>query len=158
MNRAVIIALRVFLVLAVLVVIACQGFVVPIVAAEVVTQFPEVAHLQWPYILLADLVLVCFLPAVLAVWKLLNLVARQETFTPTSLGWVDLIIGCAATATVLALSGAAHLSWLSIGGPPVALVLLGALLLGPGFMLLMLVLRHLLVAATRLRTELSEVI
>lgn len=158
MNRLVIIALRVLLVLATLGLIVIQGLIVPLVAAEVVAQFPEVSHLRWPYILVTDLVLACFLPAGMAVWMLLRLVAHRDTFTPRALGWVDLIIGCATVATVLALSGAGYLNWLGIGGPPVLLVLVGSLLLGPGFILLMLVLRSLLKDATALRTELAEVI
>ncbi|MDO5081988.1 MAG: DUF2975 domain-containing protein [Arachnia propionica] len=158
MPRSVIIALRIVMVLAVLGVIALQGLIVPLAASEVVAEFPEVSQLRWPYLLLTDLVLACFLPAALSVWMLLDLVSRRDTFTPRALGWVDLIIGCAVVATVLALAGALHLTWLGIGGPPVLLVLTGSLLLGPGFILLMLVLRHLLKDATALRTELAEVI
>lgn len=158
MSRFIIVALRVVLLLLVLAVIAVQSLLVPLVASEVVAMYPEVSQLRWPYILITDLVLACFLPAALAVWVLLGFVARRDTFTPQAVGWVNLIIGSATAAMLLALGGALHLAWLGIGGPPVLLVTAGSLLLGPGFILLMLVLRGLLRDATALRSELSEVI
>jgi hypothetical protein len=150
--------LRVALVILLLGTVLAQ-VLVPVVASEVGTKFPEVAYLVVPYSVAGILAIACVQVALLVVWRLLSMVSGGVIFTRGALRWVDVIIACAVVATVLCAGPLIHLLFIvGVGGPLVALALPACLAGGLAFVLLMIVMRGLLVSAIADRTELDEVI
>ena len=131
---------------------------VPVIASEAGTTFPEVAYLVVPYSVAAILFIGCGQVALLVVWRLLSMVGGEVIFTRRALRWVDVITACAAIATVLSAGVLIHLLvFVGVGGPILYYLAAGAAG-GLAFVLLMVVMRGLLVAAIADRTELDEVI
>lgn len=132
---------------------------VPLFASQTGTMFPEVAHLVVPYSVAGIAVIACGQAALIAVWRLLSLVAGVVIFTRRALRWVDLITACSAVATVLTAGTMIHLLFfVRVGGPGVVLGLAATVAGGLAFVLLMVVMRGLLESAIANRTELDEVI
>jgi hypothetical protein len=131
----------------------------PVFASEEGRIFPEVAYLVVPYSLAGILFIGCGQVALLAVWRLLSLVAGGVIFTRGALRWVDVIAACASVATVLTTGVLIHmLSFVPGGGGPTIYFLAACIAGGLAFVLLMVVMRGLLVSAIADRTELDEVI
>jgi len=131
----------------------------PIYAANVGRWASEVEHLVIPYSVAAILFIACGQVALIAIWRLLSLVTGGVIFTARALRFVDLITGSGVVALVLAAGVLVHLSFGIPGGPGptifyVAAIVIAALI----FVLLMVVMRSLLVAAVADRTELDGVI
>ncbi|MGO3482494.1 MAG: DUF2975 domain-containing protein [Cellulosimicrobium funkei] len=138
---------------------ALSMFLAPLLAAEVGAQYPEVRSLVVPYSVLAVLALLAVEVALVAVWRLLGLAARDEVFDPRALRSVTVVIGCVVTVAILAATVFGHLTFVAqLGGPLVLLGLLGSLVGGGALALLVVVLRALLRAATADRRELAAVI
>jgi hypothetical protein len=134
-------------------------FLVPVQATMVGTRYPEVEYLVVPYSLAAILFIVCVQVALLVVWRLLSLVDGGVIFTRRAVRWVDVIIGCAAVATVLSIGVLVHmLRFVPGGGGPMGLYVSACIVGGLAFVLLMVVMRGLLLSAIADRTELDEVI
>jgi hypothetical protein len=132
---------------------------VPVAAAQVGATTPEVAYLVAPYSMAAILFIACAQVALLVVWRLLSLVDGGVIFTRRALRWADVIITCAAVATVLSAAVLIHmLMFVPGGGGPMIYFMVaciaGVLALG----LLMVVMQGLLESAIADRTELDEVI
>ena len=131
----------------------------PVYASEVGTRFPEVAYLVVPYSVAAILFIGCGQVALLVVWRLLSLVDDGVIFTRRAVRWVDVIMACAAVATVLTAGVLIHvLGFVPGGGGPMIYYLAVCIAGGLAFMLLMIVMRGLLESAIADRTELDEVI
>ncbi len=132
---------------------------VPLYASQVGTTFPEVAYLVVPYSVAAILFIACGQVALLVVWRLLSMVGGGVIFTRRALRWVDVIIACAAVATVLSAGVLIHmLRFVPGGGGPMGVYLVACVVAGLAFVLLMVVMRGLLESAIADRTELDEVI
>ena len=150
--------LRVALVVLLLGTVVVQ-VLLPVVASEVGTSFPEVGYLVVPYSVAAILFIGCGQVALLVVWRLLSLVDGRVIFTRPALRWVDVITACAAVATVLSAGVTIHMLGFVPGGGGPMIYYLGACIAGGlAFVLLMVVMRGLLESAIAARTELDEVI
>lgn len=159
MNAPAITTLRTLLVLIGAGGLVAQIVLVPLFAAETAALYPEVGHLQVPYTVAAISVIACGQVALVAIWMLLSLVARGEIFRDAALRWVEVIIGAATVATAVAVGTGIHLVFIaSTGGPAAFFGLCAALIAGPAFILLMVVMRGRLVEATALQSELAEVV
>lgn len=136
-----------------------QIVVIPLLAAEMAMEYSEVAALQIPYTVASISVIACMQVALAAIWMLLSMVARSEIFRDAALRWVEVVIGASAVATLITVGTGFHLVFIAGTGGPLALLALGAALIsGPAFVLLMVVMRGLLVEATALRSEMAEVV
>ena len=132
---------------------------VPVYASQVGTTFPEVDYLVVPYSVAAILFIGCGQVALLVVWRLLSLVDGGVIFTRRAVRWVDVIIACAAVATVLNAGVLIHmLAFVPGGGGPMIFCLAASIAGGLTFVLLMVVMRGLLLSAIADRAELDEVI
>lgn len=132
---------------------------VPVYASQVGTTFPEVAYLVVPYSVAAILFIACGQVALLVVWRLLSLVDGGIIFTRRAVRWVDVIIVCAAVATVLTAVVLTHmLGFVPGGGGPMIYYLAACIAGGLAFVFLMVVMRGLLLSAVADRAELDEVI
>ena len=128
-------------------------------ASQAGTTFPEVAHLVVPYSVAAILFIGCGQVALLVVLRLLLLVDGGVIFTRRAVRWVDVILACAAVATVLSAGVLIHmLGFVPGGGGPMIYYLAACVAGGLAFVLLMVVMRGLLESAIADRTELDEVI
>jgi hypothetical protein len=159
MNAASLNTLRILLLLVAAGGLVAQIVVIPVFAAEMATLYPEFAVLQGPYTVAAISVIACVQVMLAAIWMLLSMVARSEIFRDAALRWVEVIIGAAVVATAVTVGTGVHVVFIaSTGGPAAFLGLCAALVAGPAFVLLMLVMRGLLVEATTLRSEMAEVV
>ena len=128
-------------------------------ASQAGTTFPEVAHLVVPYSVAAILFIGCGQVALLVVLRLLLLVDGGVIFTRRAVRWVDVILACAAVATVLSAGVLIHmLGFVPGGGGPMIYYLAACVAGGLAFVLLMVVMRGLLESAIANRTELDETI
>jgi hypothetical protein len=158
MNKLASRLLRVALVVLLLGTVLAQ-VLVPAIASTTGTTFPEVEYLVVPYSVAAILFIGCGQVALLVVWRLLSLVDSGVIFTRRALRWVDVIIACAAVATVLSAGVMIHmLGFVPGGGGPMIWYLAACIAGGLAFVLLMVVMRGLLESAIADRTELDEVI
>ncbi len=158
MNKLAIRLLRVALVVLLLGSVLVQ-VLVPMLASEVGTSLAEVAYLVVPYSVAAILFVGCGQVTLIVVWRLLSLVDSGVIFTRRAVRWVDIIVACATVATVLSAGVLAHmLSFVPGGGGPMVLFVAVSIAGGLVFVLLMVVMRGLLVAAVADRSELDEVI
>ena len=129
----------------------------PVYASDVGARIPEVAYLVGPYSVAAILFIGCGQVALLVIWRLLALVDGGAIFTPSAVRWVDVIIACASVATVLTAAVLLHmLRFVPGGGGPMIYYLAACVAGGLAFVLLMIVMRGLLLAAVADRTGLDE--
>ncbi|KAB7788465.1 DUF2975 domain-containing protein [Bifidobacterium cebidarum] len=166
MNRWVLYGLKAIVVLIWLGCIWGQVIVVPIFSEAVANTYPSQTPLHWLYLILGELFLVCVEIAFIGVWRLFSLSGSGSVFTAKALPCVNLIIGCASIGTAItaiALGTFAVSAWhdATMQGMDyfsIAAVLGATLVAEIGFILLMLVMRGLLRAATDQSDELEQVI
>ncbi|KAB8295397.1 DUF2975 domain-containing protein [Bifidobacterium avesanii] len=143
-----------------------QLVAVPALSEAMAGLYPSQTPMRWPYVVMGALLLLCVEVAFVGVWRLLSLSGSGAVFTAKALPCVNLIIGCAAAATVLT---AAVLGAFAATAPgdatmqamdywSVVTVLGVGAVAGVGFTLLMVVMRGLLRAATDQSDELGQVI
>lgn len=132
---------------------------VPAYASEVGTRFAEVAYLVVPYSVAAILFVGCGQVALVAVWRLLSLVDGGVIFTRRAVRWFDVIMACAAVATVLSAVVLIHmLGFVPGGGGPMIYYLAACVTGAVACVLLIIVMRGVLLSAVADRAEHNEVI
>ncbi|HWJ84928.1 MAG TPA: DUF2975 domain-containing protein [Cellulomonas sp.] len=165
MSRWTILALRGVLVLLLAGLLVVQVLLLPLLGVDIAHEHPELTTLRWSFVVLGILGVLTVEVAVVCVWRLLTLVRRDAVFSAAAFRDVDVIIGAALAATLVAVA----LSFALAPGetvPPGAVLLVVTGGVGTaGIALLVLVMRALLVkavaldtTATTLRAELDEVI
>ena len=157
-HPAVILVLKSLMALLLAFAAAIQIWLLPAIAAEFAADAPEFTYLHWPYLIVCELLMVGFDVALIAIWRLLSLVASSSVFSDAAFRWVGLIIGCIGFDTVLVIGLLAHNLIVSLGPPILAIALLTLTVVGVALTLLMVVMRGLLTAATAQREELEAVI
>lgn len=165
MSRWTTLALRGVLVLLLAGLLVVQVLLLPLLGVDIAHEHPELTTLRWSVVVLGILGVLTVEVAVVCVWRLLTLVRRDAVFSAAAFRDVDVIIGAALAATLVAVA----LSFALAPGetvPPGAVLLVVTGGVGTaGIALLVLVMRALLVkavaldtTATTLRAELDEVI
>ena len=149
--------LRVFLALTFAFLVAAQVAILPGLFRNMALEFPDLAGLRWPILVVSVLVLVCVEVVIVCTWKLLTMVKDDRIFSDASMGWVDAIVWAMVAAWLLLLGFLIYLVIRS-SGPGLQLVLLLVQLGGLVLVWLMLVMRALLRQATALRTDMDAVI
>ena len=158
MNRAVILALRVLIVVLLVGMLFGQLRFLPVVVANDLREngAGEVAVL---YPALGIALIACAEAVLIAVWALLSMVRKDAIFSERAFRWVDVIVVAGVAATALTLFFLLHWNWIAPEVPPGILGIVTGVVLGfATFVLLMLVMRGLLRKATALRSELDEVV
>lgn len=158
MQRTAILALKGLLLALLLTLVACQVYIVPNFAGVTAAIYPDVAYLEIPGIITAVLFLCCVQIALLCVWRLLSLVAKDTIFSQRSYIYVDTILVLIVIATAVALAALFGLVALQIGTGSTQLICLLGVVLGAGSALLVVVLRGLITKAAELQQDLSEVV
>lgn len=163
MDRFFVFALRAAVVAAALAGLFAQAVVIPGMAADEAALFPPYEPLVVPYVTVAIIGVACVQVALAATWVLLGMLRRDALFSSRAFRWVDVIIGSAVVATLLAAGVTVHIAVADIPGDNMQVVsALGAAFLttgaGAAFVMLVVLMRGLLRKATDLKTEMSEVV
>ena len=133
--------------------------VLPAIAGEIVAEDSSFAPLHVPYMAAAIAAIACGEAVIVAVWQLLGLAERGAVFSGQALRWVDVATIALTTAFALTLTVTIHASSTPNVGPITVLLLLAGIAVAEATVILLLVvLRSLLVAATADRDELAAVI
>lgn len=160
--------LRLVIVFMFLGILIAQVWVLPDMSRSLGDQYAEVAHVRTPALVTSIIMLAAAQLVLVCVWRLVTMARRGAVFSRAAFRWVDVIIGAAVAACVLALGLLLWLTGQTVETgmqPGVALVLFGCAVLGAGVALVVGVLRSLLASAVglkgearTLRAELDEVI
>jgi hypothetical protein len=150
-------ALRVFLVVLFAVLVLFQVMSLPGQFRYMAQQNPEMAYLRWPATAVTVFWVLCVEVVIVCTWQLLTRVKDDRIFTAPSLAWVNGIVW-AVVAGWVSLVGVLLYVGLNADDPGLPLLLflltVGVTVLG----LLLVVMRALLRQATRLRSDLEDVI
>ena len=155
--RLAVVPLRAFMVALFALLVLLQVMSLPGQFAHMAKESPEDAHLRWPLLTVAVLVLLCVQVVIVCTWKLLGMVMDDRIFSERSLVWVDVIVGAVAAAWALMVGLLLFVGVQADDPGPVVLLTL-VVLCGAVLGLLLLVMRALLQQATRLRTDMEAVI
>src|SRR3954463_443820 len=156
-EKHVVAALRVFLLVLFAVLVLFQVMSLPGQFRHMAKENPEMAYLRWPATAVTVFWVLCVEVVIVCTWQLLTRVRDDRIFTAPSLTWVNGIVWAVVAAWVT-LVGVLLYVGLHAHDPGLPLVLflltVGVTVLG----LLMVVMRALLRQATRLRSDLEDVI
>lgn len=155
--RLAVVPLRLFLAALFALLVLLQVMSLPGQFAHMAKESPEDAHLRWPMLAVAVLVLVCVQVVIVCTWKLLGMVLDDRIFSERSLVWVDGIVAAIGAGWALMVGVLLFVGFRADDPGPVILLTL-VVLCGAVLGLLMLVMRALLLQATRLRTDMEAVI
>jgi hypothetical protein len=125
--------------------------------AHMAKESPDSAYLQWPLTAITIFWVLCVQVVVVATWKLLTLVKKDQIFSEASMKWVNAIVWAIAAGWVVLLAVFLYVGFHADDpGMPILLflMLVGVAVVG----LLMIVMRALLRQATTLRTDMQAVI
>jgi hypothetical protein len=154
----VVIPLRACLVVLFAVLVVFQTLSFPGQFAAMAQESPQFAPLRWPMTALVAFWLLCAEVVIVATWALLSRVRADRIFTPSSLVWVDVIVGAIVAAWVVLVGVVVWVASVADEQGPVTLLLSAPVLVLAVIGLLMIVMRALLRAATTLRTDMDAVI
>ncbi|TFC86659.1 DUF2975 domain-containing protein [Cryobacterium sinapicolor] len=158
MHKATIVSLKALIVAMIVLLLACQLFMVPGVARQSAEIYADLRYLQTPGIIVAVLFLLCVQVVLLCVWRLLSMVRTSVIFSDDAFVWVDVILGAIVLSTLLIAVSMATLASANVASPSVMLLCALGVVVGAGLALLILVLRGLLRNARQLQQDLSEVV
>lgn len=158
MQRSTIVVLKALIAVLLLLLVACQIFVIPAVAAQSAWRYHEIAYLQVPGIVIGILFLACVQVVLVCVWRLLSLVREDSIFSESAFPDVDVSLGAVAAATLLVVVTLITLTASGVMTPSITLLCVLGIVVGAGLSLLIVVLRGLLRKASQLEHDLSEVV
>jgi len=156
-NRLAVIALRIVLVAAFLLLVLFQVMSLPGQFAHMAAENPERAWLQWPLTIFAILEVACVQVVIVSTWKLLTMVKRDQIFSRRAFAWVDAIMWAIAAAWAM-LAVFSAIVVLNADDPGLPILLILTLVAGAAVGLVVVVLRALLRQAADLRSDLEAVI
>lgn len=165
MGRLMVVALRAVLAMTLAGSVFVQVVMVPLMAIDLEEADPDVAHLQVPFAVIMILIIATAQVTLVCVWRLVTMVRRGTLFSHAAFRYVDVMIGAAAAAALLAFALAVVLAPGDAVPPGMVLLVCGGSVVAAGIGLIVLVLRTLLAQAIsreteahELRAELDEVI
>lgn len=133
MNSQQVLPLRIATCVLALGALDAQIFVIPRAASSYADEYPEVAHLAAPYAAACIVAVVGIQMALLAGWKILSIAKREESFTGSVLGWVNVMAASLVFTAAVLVGVFAHASFVeNIGGPAMLFGLLASVALGTG--------------------------
>lgn len=158
MHQSLIVALKTLIAVLLALLLFCQIFVVPAVAAQSAIRYHEIAYFEIPGIFVGVAFLVCVQIVLVCVWRLLSLVREDGIFSENAYPNVDVSFAAVVFATLLVLLALVALSFTGFLTASITLLLILGVVVGGGLSLLILVLRALVRKASRLEHDLSEVV
>lgn len=158
MHRITTVVLKTLIACLLALLVFCQIFVVPAVAAQSAVRYHEIAYFEIPGTLVGIAFLLCVQVVLVCVWRLLSLVREDSIFSESAFPDVDVSLGAVGFATFLVLIALIALSFTGFMTASITLLLLLGVVVGAGLSLLIVVLRGLLRKASQLEHDLSEVV
>jgi len=165
MGRLTVLALRGLIVLLFAGMLFLQVMLFPLLGIDIAEEAPDLVFLRWAVVVIGILGVLTVEVVLVCVWRLLTMVKRDTVFSPAAFRFVDVIIGSAVAATLLAVALSFVLAPGEAVAPGIVMVVVIAGVGTTGIALLVLVLRVLLAkavaldtTATTLRAELDDVI
>ena len=158
MHRTAIVALKTLIFVLLLLLLACQVFVIPAVAQQMVEKSPQLGYLQVSGIVVTVGFLLCVQVALGCVWRLLSLVRASVLFRDNAFTYVNIILGLVALATLLIFGSFITLAVAGGASPSVIMLCSLGIVVGSGLALLIVVMRGLLRKASLLEQDLAEVV
>ncbi|TFD57661.1 DUF2975 domain-containing protein [Cryobacterium suzukii] len=158
MHRTAIITLKTLILALIALLLACQVFVIPAVAQQMVEKSPQLGYLQVPGIVVTVGFLLCVQVALACVWRLLSLVRASIIFRENAFRYVNIILGIVALATLLILGSFITLAVAGVASPSVIMLCSLGIVVGSGLALMIVVMRGLLRKASQLERDLAEVV
>ncbi|MET0735944.1 MAG: DUF2975 domain-containing protein [Microbacterium sp.] len=158
MQRSTIIVLKALIAVLIALILACQIFIIPIVAEQSAWRYHEIAYLKIPGIVIGVLFLLCVQVVLVCVWLLLSLVRTDSIFSESAFPAVDVSLVAVAGATVLVVVTLVTLTASGVMTGSITLLCVLGIVVGAGLSLLIVVLRGLLRKASQLEHDLSEVV
>lgn len=155
MHRTAIVTLKTLIFVLIALLLACQVFVIPAVAQQMVEKSPPLGYLQVPRIVVTVGFLLCLQIALVCVWRLLSLVRASVLFRENAFTYVN-ILGLVALATLLILGSFITLAVAGGASPSVIMLSSLGIVVGSGLALMIVVMRGLLRKASEL--DLAEVV
>ena len=152
-------ALRVVLAVMFVGMLLGQFVALPWLAHVLSLDYPEVAHIKVPMLVVSLLAIACGQAVVVCVWRLLRMVQRDSIFAEQAFAWVDRMIAAILAACALVLGVFVYMTFvLQWQQPGLAFTELASVVGGLSLVLLLVVMRGLLRKATTLQTDMAEVI
>ena len=165
MSKLTILALRIVLAGLLAGSLFIQVWMVPLMANDMNVADPDVARIRIPFIVVVVLGILTIQVAMICVWRLLTMVRRGTVFSSAAFRYVDVMIGAAAAAALIAFTFGVILAPGEAVPPGIVLLIGGVGAMAAGIALVILVMRMLLAQAVareteaqHLRSELDEVI
>ena len=165
MGKLTILALRIVLAGLLAGSLFVQVWMVPLMANDMNVADPDVARIRIPFIVVIVLGILTIQVAMICVWRLLTMVRRGTVFSLAAFRYVDVMIGAAAAAALIAFTFGLILAPGEAVPPGIVLLIGGVGAMAAGIALVILVMRMLLAQAVardteaqHLRAELDEVI
>jgi hypothetical protein len=165
MGRLTILALRIVLAGLLAGSLFVQVWMVPLIANDMNVADPDVARIRLPFIVVVVLGILTIQVAMICVWRLLTMVRRGTVFSSAAFRYVDVMIGAAVAAALIAFTFGVILAPGEAVPPGIVLLIGGVGAMAAGIALVILVMRMLLAQAVareteaqHLRAELDEVI
>jgi len=149
---------RIAIVLAGVMSLVTQVFIIPLMSYEVVREFPEFAYLQPLGIVGCLVIVLCFQVMLVCLWMLVTLTSRGRVFSPIAFRYVDVMTAASAAIAVLSLVAFAILAPQGAINPGVMILVFLGTVAGLGAAALLMVMRGLLHQATTMRAEWDEVV
>ena len=158
-----VIVLRVFLASLFALLVLMQVMSLPGQFTPDARESPDLAHVSWTLLAVAELAVLCVQVVIVCTWKLLTMVKKDRIFSEASLPWVDGIVWSFVAGWLLLLGVSVYVTAFiyftpGLRDPGVPILLFGMVLVGSVLVLLMVILRALLRQATTLRTDMEAVI
>lgn len=139
--------------------VLAQVVVIPILATEYIVLYPELESSGVIYAVASVLAIVGVEYSLYCTFRLTKLIDQERIFARGSVRWVSRIVLAACFSSVVSAMIFAHMAFVAlIGGPLAFFLFVLTIFVGAGSILVLLVLRKLLVAATQDRVELEGVI
>ncbi|SDN07598.1 Protein of unknown function [Cryobacterium flavum] len=158
MHRSAIVTLKTLIFVLITLLLACQVFVIPAVAQQMVEKSPPLDYLQVPGIMVTVGFVLCVQVALVCVWRLLSLVRASIIFRENAFRYVNIILGLVALATLLILGSFITLAVAGVASPSVIMLCSLGIVVGSGLALMIVVMRGLLHQASQLERDLAEVV
>ncbi|TFD03616.1 MULTISPECIES: DUF2975 domain-containing protein [unclassified Cryobacterium] len=158
MHRSAIVTLKTLIFVLITLLLACQVFVIPAVAQQMVEKSPPLDYLQVPGIMVTVGFVLCVQVALVCVWRLLSLVRASIIFRENAFRYVNIILGLVTLATLLILGSFITLAVAGVASPSVIMLCSLGIVVGSGLALMIVVMRGLLHQASQLERDLAEVV
>lgn len=125
--------------------------------AHMAQESPDMAFLRWPATIITIFWVLCVQVVIVCIWQLLTLVQKDRIFSPTSMRWVNLVLGAIGAAWLVLVFVFLYVGF-NATDPGIPLVLALMVAVGAVVGLVVVVMRALLKQATTLRTDMEAVI